>query len=62
MHAFTFKYSFRSKVTKKLSSQGDNEGPVHLPVGVPDENVWEAALQHVLAQERRLLHNLDESA
>lgn len=45
----------------KSSAQSDDEGPVHLSVGVPEKNIREAALQHVLAQERRFLHNLRES-
>lgn len=44
----------------RSSAQSHNEGLVHLPVGISEENVREAALQHVLAQERRLLHDLSE--
>lgn len=32
--------------------------PAHLPVGVAEQHVGEAALQHVHRQEGRLRHNL----
>lgn len=47
------------KITVKVLSQSDNEGLVHVSVGVPQQDVWKAALQHVLAQVRRLFHNLE---
>ena len=54
-------FSFVSKWLK-LGLQGvglqEGAGLVDLPVGVAQQNVWEASLQHVQAQERRLLHDL----
>lgn len=58
----THKYKWRIKCRTKLSAHGNDEGPVHLPVGVSEQNIWEAALQQVLAQEWRFFHNLGESA
>jgi len=43
---------------EQSSAESDDEVPVHLSVGVSEQDIREAALQHVLAQERRLLHNL----
>ena len=40
------------------SAQGDDAGLVDRSVGVTEQNVWEASLQRVLAQEGRLLHYL----
>lgn len=48
-------------VINKVSAQSDDEGPVHLSVGISKQNIREAAFQHVLAQEWRLLHNLNKS-
>lgn len=44
-----------------FSAQSDDEGSVHLSVGVSEQNIRKAVLQHVLAQEWRILHNLSES-
>lgn len=39
------------KCLNKISAQGDDEGPEHLSVGISEQNIREAALQHVLAQK-----------
>lgn len=43
---------------EKSSAKSDDEGLVHLPIGVSQQDIREAALQHVLTQECRFFHNL----